>query len=506
MSQQIVGARISTKGIRKSFPGVLALDGVDFDAKPGRVHAVVGENGAGKSTLMKLLGGLYRPDAGKVLIDDTPVELRSPNHALLAGICVIHQELDLAPHLTAAENLHLGREPKRMRIFTDKAAMTLAATTLFADMETPIPVDVPVGHLSLALQQMVEIGKAVSRQARIIIMDEPTSSLADHEVEVLYRLIRRLRDRGTTIIYISHRMKEIFDLSNDLTVMRDGRIVGGGEIKKFSRAEIVRLMVGRDIDESRRRGDEPHQDTVLSVDKLNAPEFHDISFSLRRGELLGIGGLAGCGRESLLRALYGLSPTTSGTIQLDGKVITLESPSAAIRNGIAYLSEDRRHEGIFTQMGVRDNVTISVLHRLALPIVGLLPLVAEDREMARHEQGMSIRYAAPHQPIGQLSGGNQQKVLLARALATDCRVLILSEPTRGVDIGAKEEIYRLLEQLNAKGVSILVVSSDLPELLQICHRCLVMFQGRVTGEISRHEMSEEAIMHLATGAGHEAAS
>ncbi len=491
---------IAAVGIRKSFPGVMALDGVDFAAAAGRVHAVVGENGAGKSTLMKVLGGVHAPDSGTVRVDSEPVRFRSPHEAIRAGISVIYQELDLAPHLTAAENIHLGREPRRHLLATDRGAMTRAAESVFSELDVRVPADEPVGNLSLADQQIVEIAKAIARQSRAIIMDEPTSALTDREVAVLYRVIRQLRAEGRAIVYISHRLQEVFDLADDVTVMRDGRVVGGGALAGFGRSDIVRMMVGREISENNRRCDRPGTDVVLRAHGLTAPgEFAGVTFDLRAGETLGLCGLAGCGREELARALSGLRPYAAGTVELLGALLPAARPAEAIRRKMAFLSENRREEGIFAQMSVTANVTVMVLRRLARRWTGWLPAAAERAVLARHGEALRIRYASPAQEVRLLSGGNQQKMLLARALAADCRVLILCEPTRGVDIGAKAEIYGLLARLNAQGVAVLLVSSDLPEVLAVCHRTLVMFQGRLTGDLAGERMTEDAIMHCATG-------
>ncbi|MEI8353618.1 MAG: sugar ABC transporter ATP-binding protein [Lentisphaerota bacterium] len=491
---------VTAHDIRKTFPGVVALAGVDFAAHAGRVHAVVGENGAGKSTLMKVLGGVYQPDAGTVRVAGQVAHFRSPHQAIQAGISVIYQELDLAPHLTAAENIHLGREPQRYGVWTDRAAMARATAALFEEMDVRIPADVPVGQLALADRQMVEIAKAISRQSQVIVMDEPTSSLTEHEVAVLYRIIRRLKEQGCAIVYVSHRLKEIFDLADDITVMRDGRVVGGGALRDFDRDAIVRLMVGRDVQEHARRADPVGADVALRVQGLGlAGAFEDVSFDLHVGELLGVCGLAGCGREELARAVFGLCSYDRGSVELLGQPLPAAGPQAAIRRKLGFLSEDRRGEGIFAQMSVSANLTIMILRRLAWRVVGWLPDAAERAELAQHTAAMRIRYAAPGQEVRLLSGGNQQKVLLARILATGCRVLILCEPTRGVDIGAKAEIYALLRELNRQGVAVLLISSDLPEVLEVCHRTLVMFQGRLTGNLSREAMSEEAIMQCATG-------
>jgi len=491
---------VSAHGIRKSFPGVVALDGVDFTAQASRVHAVVGENGAGKSTLMKVLGGVYQQDAGTVLMDGNPVNLRSPHQAIVAGISVIYQELDLAPHLTAAENIHLGREPRRHGVLTDHAAMSRATSALFEEMDVSIPADVPVGQLSLADRQMVEIAKAISRKSRVIIMDEPTSSLTEREVGVLYKIIRRLREQGCAIVYISHRFKEIFDLADDVTVMRDGRVVGGGLLRDFDRAAIVRMMVGRDVQENSRRTGQVGSEAALRVQGLSLQGvFNDVSFDLHAGETLGMCGLAGCGREEVARALFGLCSYDRGSIELLGKPLPPEGPAAAIRRGLGFLSEDRRSEGIFAQMSVSANMTLMILRRLAWRVSGWLSSAAERAVVDSHTVSMKIRYAFPSQEVRLLSGGNQQKVLLARILATGCRVLILCEPTRGVDIGAKNEIYALLRELNRQSVAVLLISSDLPEVLEVCHRAVVMFQGRLAGNLAREAMSEETIMHCATG-------
>lgn len=487
--------------ISKQFPGILALDRVDFDVAEGEVHALVGENGAGKSTLMKIFGGLYRPDSGQVELRGDPLALNSPHEAIRAGISVIYQELDLAAHLTVAENIYLGREPRRLGALVDRREMHRRAAELLHSLELPIPGDTLVSRLPLASRQMVEIAKALSREARVLIMDEPTAALSDHETQALFNLVRRLRSEGRAIIYISHRLKEIFDIADRVTVMRDGRTMGTHAIGAVSRPDIVRLMVGRKIDESARRaGAAASGEAALRVRNLTLPgRFHDISFDLRPGEIVGLCGLAGCGREELVRAISGLDGYDAGEVNCASRRLAPRRPDLAIRQGLCLLSEDRRAEGIFAQMSVRANLTAMVLGRLARRGSGFIPPWAEDALLRSATAEMSIRYAHPHQEIRLLSGGNQQKVLLARAVASGCKVLILCEPTRGVDVGAKSEIYRLMDRLTRQGLALLVVSSDLPEVLAVCDRALVMFQGRLSGELTSAGMTEASIMFLATG-------
>jgi ABC-type sugar transport system ATPase subunit len=479
------------------------LDRVDIDIYPGQVHAVVGENGAGKSTLMKLLGGVYQPDSGQITLRGKRVSLRSPHEAIRAGVSVIYQELDLAGHLTVAENIYLGREPRRLGLLTDHRALHRRATDLLADLGIHIPGDTFVNRLGLASCQMVEIAKALSRDARIIIMDEPTASLSERETAVLFALVRRLRSEGRAIVYISHRLKEIFEIADHVTVMRDGRIVGSHSIGQVTRRGLVRMMVGREIDESAHRPAAAGAPMLRVRDLSLQNKFANVSFDLHEGEIVGISGLAGCGREELVRAIFGLRSYDSGSVELAGRRLPRGRPDLSIQRGLCFLSEDRRSEGIFAQMSVRANLTAMVLRKLAMRLSGLIRPSAERALLRRYTGEMSIKYALGGQEIRLLSGGNQQKVLLSRAVAGGGKVLILCEPTRGVDVGAKSEIYDLMNRLTRQGMALLVVSSDLPEILCVCDRSLIMFQGRLTGDISAAELTEESIMLCATGEGPE---
>ena len=496
---------IELKNIVKTFYGVKALDNVSLSMRKGEIHAVVGENGAGKSTIMKILGGLYFADSGEVYIDGEKRHINTVQAALKNGVSVVYQELHLMPDLTVAENIYLHKLPTRYA-FVNKRKMNQDAQALLDELQVDIKATTPMSLLSVSQQQMVEIAKALSHGTDIVIMDEPTAALNIKEVEALYRIIKNLKAGGKTIIYISHRLKEIFDISDRVSVLRDGQYIGTYPTGEINQSELVEKMVGREISQYYTTADHPYGETVLEVRGL-AKEgmFSDISFELHKGEILGVAGLMGCFREEIVQSFYGLVQPDAGEITLDRQTVfsaekkmnLISTPQKAIRRGIGYVTEDRKNAGIFALMTARENLTISVLRLLAK--FGLVPAGAEQELLGTYTKKMNMKYRAHHQRINSLSGGNQQKFLLARTLATDCRVLIMLEPTRGIDVGAKAEIFSLLEELARSGMAIIVISSELQEIIGNCHRTLVIFQGALTGEIDKKDFDETLIMQCATG-------
>jgi ribose transport system ATP-binding protein len=499
MAQPLLEAR----QISKFFAGVRALKGVSLAVYPGEVLAVVGENGAGKSTLMKILAGVQAPDSGELLVEGAVREIGSVQQALLLGIALIHQELNLAETLDVGANIFLGREPHccgwvDARRISREARLVLERVGLSVDPATL------VGDLTIGQQQLVEIAKALSVNARVLIMDEPTSSLSDHETKVLLSLIRELRSKGVGIVYISHRLGEVQGLADRVEVLRDGENAGRLSKDEISHSAMVQLMVGRDLSQFY-----PHQShqtgaVVLDVVGLRTRAYpgKTVDFQLRAGEVVGMAGLVGAGRSELLEALFGVVPALQGTVRVSGVVVSPRSPREAMNAGIALVPEDRKRQGLFLEMGVRENLSIASLHREQ--VGGFLNRYKERALCEEMIPAMRIKTAGVDQPVQFLSGGNQQKVVIGKWLATRPSVFLLDEPTRGVDIGAKQEIYRLMEELAAKGAAVLFVSSDLEEILGLSDRVLVLHEGRLSGELHRNELSEEAVMRLATAAQNEA--
>lgn len=491
-------AYIELKNITKTFFGVTALDNVSLSIEKGEVHAIVGENGAGKSTIMKILGGMYFADGGEVYIDNKKCVIRSVADALNIGVSVVYQELNLMSELTVAENIYLHSLPKKDGIIVDQSTMNKNAQKLLDEMDVSFQATDYIGMLSISEQQMVEIAKALSHDTSIIVMDEPTASLNDKEVETLYKLIEKLKKQGKTIIYISHRLKEIFDLTDRLSILRDGSYVGTYVTAEITQKEMVEKMVGREVKEQYTTADHEPGEVILEVKNLTKEGvYNDVSFSLRRGEILGFAGLMGCRREEIVKTLYGLIQADSGDILLEGKRINPKGPRDAIKNGIGFVTEDRKGAGIFGLMSVRENITINILDKIRKgPIIDANQ---EQKLLGDYTDKMNMKYSGYFQKINSLSGGNQQKFLLARALASGCKVLIMLEPTRGIDVGAKAEIYSLLQELSKEGMAIIIVSSELPEIIGNCHRTLAVFQGRITGDIDKLEMKETFILQCATG-------
>ena len=482
------------EGIVKSFPGVKALRGAHLEVAPGEVHALMGENGAGKSTLMKVLGGVHPLDEGAMTWQDRPFRPHSPHQARQAGIEFIHQELMLAENLSVAENILLGHLPARHGVVDWKAAHQQAAGAA-ARLGVELPLAERAGTLNVGTRQMVEIARAMSGNASLIVMDEPTAALTEKEAAHLFDVIRRLREQGTAIVYISHRMPEVFTLSDRITVMRDGSTVGTWCKDEVTPDAIVRHMVGRDVTDQFAPRKAKIGEPVLEVEGLTSTRVHDISLTVRAGEIVGLAGLVGAGRTELARALMGADRVLSGSVKVGGQPVKADHPAAAIRYGIGYVTEDRKGDGLLLGRSIEENVALGSLARLSHN--GFMDAGAARRMVDASMQAFKVRASGPQQVVGTLSGGNQQKVLMARWLALQCKVLILDEPTRGVDVGARAEIYALIEEMAEKGMALLLISSDLPELLGLSDRIVVIREGRVAGRFERAAATPEAVMAAA---------
>ena len=498
---QATAPRLRAEKISKAFSGVQALSEVSLDVRAGEVLALMGENGAGKSTLLRVLSGDHEPDSGSLILDGSPITFAAPAEAHRAGLRVIQQEPEIVPHVSVAENIYLGELPRRGRILNKRELFTRVRADLerygFAEAIDPGTIGT---DLSPAQRQMVEILRALASPVRVIAFDEPTSSLSDHEVEALFGLIRRLRDDGVAIIYVSHRMPEIFTIADRVAVLRDGRFVGERPVAATDTAELVRMMVGRDLSEMfvrtpRDVADGDAADPVLEVSDLETDDVHGVSLQVRAGEVVGLGGLMGAGRSELAHAVVGDVPIRSGSVAVAGQRLRLRDPADALRAGIGFAPEERKAQALLLRRSVRDNISLAILTRLTR--MGIVRR-AEERDIARRfVRQLSIRTPSIEQEVGNLSGGNQQKVVLARWLARRPKVLILDEPTRGVDVGAKAEIYSIINQLAEEGMALLVISSEMPELLGLCDRVLVMQGGRISGELARSEATEERVLALA---------
>lgn len=488
--------RLSARGLTKQYGGVTVLDGVDLDVAAGEVRALVGENGAGKSTLIKILSGAVTPERGEVRLDGERLPPGRPLEIRARGVSVVYQELTLVPDLSVAENVFLGREDGRSLL--RRSAMRVRAQQLLDELGVAVDAREPVRGLSVAHQQMVEIARALVTEAKVLILDEPSASLSAHEVDTLMAVVARLRARGLAIVYVSHRLEEIFRACDTVTVLRDGRHVRTDRAAAFTRESLIRDMVGRDVSEEFPPRTPAPGEVALVVRGLSAPpRFHDVSFEVRRGEIVGVAGLVGSGRTSAALATVGAVPA-KGLVTLDGQPAAFRSPADAVAGGLAYVTEDRKARGIFPMLGVRDNITVS--HLAAFSRLGLIAGRRERAAAADLARRFDIRMAGLDQPAGTLSGGNQQKALVARYLVRPPRVLILDEPTRGVDVGARAEIYRAMNRLTDEGLGILMISSDLPEVMGMSDRIVVMCEGRTVGELSRAEATPERIMALATPA------
>ncbi len=534
MSEPTEVPLLRTEQLSKTFPGVVAVDRVDFDVLPGEVHALVGENGAGKSTLIKILGGVYQADSGRILFGGREASFTSTHQSQTSGISVIYQEFNLIPDLSVAENIYIGREPKTAGLLLHWSRLNARARELLDLLDMPIDPRRYVGDLSVAERQMVEIAKALSYESRLIIMDEPTATLTGKEVRKIFEIIRTLRRRGVSIIYISHRLEEAFELAGRITVLRDGQKIGTRRTAETSREEIIEMMVGRVVKDyftraeggasrlpktaamrtsredamrassatpaSAPAGAAERREPLLEVRGYSvADHVEDLDFAVYRGEILAVAGVIGSGVHGLLQSLYGVLPKKAGEVLFEGRPVSIGKPRDAIRLGIGYVTEDRKNAGILPDMSVLHNLTLIVIRALCW-LRGLF--IREAEELARFQQirqALDIKLAGPNQRVIFLSGGNQQKVLIGRTLLTDCKALILLEPTRGIDIGAKAEIHRLLRELAGRGMSIILTSSELPELVNLPDRCIVLYKGRKAAEFTRETMSSEGLVAAQIG-------
>lgn len=486
------------EGIRKTFPGVVALDSVDFDLRRGEVHVLLGENGAGKSTLIKMLSGAYQPDSGRVLVDGEEVRVHGAQDSERLGIATIYQEFNLVPDLTVAENIFLGRQPRRYGLI-DRKRMEAEAAELLERVGVSVSPRARVRELGIARLQMVEIAKALSLNARVLIMDEPTAVLTSEEVEKLFSIVRRLREDGVGIVFITHHLEEIAALGDRVTVIRDGKSVGQVPAST-TEDELVRLMVGRSIEQQyprvRAAGDDGSGTALLTVEGLTRDGvFHDVSFEVRAGEVVGIAGLVGAGRTEVVRAVFGADPYDKGTVKVAGSALRRHDVNASMAAGIGLIPEDRKGQGLLLDASVEENLGLVTMR--AATHVGLVDLKGQRAAAARIAEQLGVRMAGLGQHVRTLSGGNQQKVVIGKWLLADTKVLILDEPTRGIDVGAKVEIYQLVNELTAAGAAVLMISSDLPEVLGMSDRVLVMAQGRIAGELSADEATQDSVMALA---------
>ncbi|QHQ63689.1 ATP-binding cassette domain-containing protein [Anaerocolumna sedimenticola] len=489
---------LTMKGIDKSFPGVHALDHVDFEVKKGEVHALMGENGAGKSTLMKVLTGIYKKDSGTITYEGRELEFNNPKEAQDAGVVIVHQELNMMGHLTVAQNIFIGREFMKGKLIDD-AKMNEEAGKLFDKLNINIDPNEKMNKLTVGKQQMCEIAKAISHDAKVIVFDEPSAALTESEIEELFKIIKDLRSRGLGIVYISHRMDEIKVITDRVTVMRDGGYVGTLITKDSTKNDIINMMVGRVIYEDPKTESNVSKDApvVLKVEHLNAGKMvRDVSFELHKGEILGFSGLMGAGRTETARALFGADPIESGDIYINGKKVDIKSPMDAVANGIGYLSEDRKRFGIVVQKTVAENTTMAALDNF---MSGIFINKKKEKEVTKkYIEQLKTKTPSTDQLVVNLSGGNQQKVVIAKWLVRNCDILIFDEPTRGIDVGAKNEIYHLMNELVAEGKSIIMISSEMTEILRMSDRIVVMCEGKKTGEIDIAEATQEKIMNAAT--------
>ena len=492
---------LEMRNISKRFPGVVALDHVSLNVKSGTVHCIVGENGAGKSTLMKILSGLYVPDEGEILIDGEEVVIKSPVDAMQKGISIIQQELAVAPELTVAQAVFLNREPMKFGgLIVDSRKMEEETQAILDRQNLPIRATQKMKELSIAQKQMIEIGKAVSFDAKVIIMDEPTSAISDREVEELFRTIRQLRANDVAVIYISHKMEELAQIADEVTILRDGKYIGSWPMKELTPSMIISRMVGRDISNRYPKDNAVKENVVLEAEGLTAADgksFRNISFTVHAGEIFGLSGLMGAGRTEVVRSIFGLDPLGSGTLRIEGKDTVIHNPTEAIRNGVAMVTEDRRKYGVVLVRSIRENISLPNLDLFSGPV--MIDQRKEKEKCREIFDSLSIKAPSLETATANLSGGNQQKVVLVKWLLRTPKVLILDEPTRGIDVGAKYEIYQLMNQIANQGVAIVFISSELPEILGMCDRVLVMCEGKATGLLTREEMSQESIMRYAVG-------
>lgn len=490
---------LEMKGITKTFPGVHALNDVTFSVEKGKIHALVGGNGAGKSTLMKILSGAISPDSGTIYVDGKKVIINSPEAAKKLGIAIIYQELDLVPTLNAVQNVFLGCEIRNKSGLLDDKAMINQAAELFERLELKVPLNKPVGKFRVAQKQMIEIAKALHKNAEILVMDEPTAALTDHDADILFDIVLRLKEKGVTIVYISHRLEEVYKICDKVTVLRDGNIIGTNYTKNLSHQNLIKMMINRDINQIFPETTCKPGIEALRVDKLNIKGvLNDISINVCTGEVVGIAGLVGSGRTELLRAIFGADPIDSGSIYVGGKKARIKSPNCGMKYGLGFVPEDRKDQGVILNMSVKGNISIACLSSLAKS--GAI----DERKVNALAKGLTeqlkVKFTDLRQMVSSLSGGNQQKIVLAKWLATKAKVLIFDEPTRGIDVGAKNEIYNLLRSLAKDGLAVIMVSSDLEEVLGLSDRIYVMRNGSITGEVPGKGASQEEVLSLAMGA------
>jgi galactofuranose transport system ATP-binding protein len=493
---------LEVRRVTKRFPGVLALDDVSFELRPGEVHALVGENGAGKSTLIKVITGVYRPDEGQVLFNGEEVSFADPRESQAAGISTIYQEINLIPLLSVAQNVFLGREPRNSLGLIDKASMNREAAEILERYGIQADVTAPLRSLGLGVQQMVAIARAISVDARAVIMDEPTSSLEAREVETLFGVIGQLREEGVGVIYVSHRLEELYEICDRVTVLRDGRVAHTGKLSDISRLQLIAHMLGRELAEVEKEGatgfSEEHEtarEPILVAQGLTQhPRLREVSLDVRPGEVVGLAGLLGAGRSETAKAIFGAEPLDSGSVRMEGKDIKTGSPGAAIKAGIAFLPEDRKLEGIIPDLSVKENIVAAAMPRLAR--AGMVSEKVQAELVEEFMQSLGIKASSPDQPVRELSGGNQQKVLLARWLCMNPKVLILDEPTRGIDVGAKAEIQKLVDDLAVKGLGVILISSELEEMTEGSDRVVALREGTVVGSLSEEEITEGNLMEM----------
>jgi len=488
--------------IDKYFPGVKALDNARLQIKPGEVHALLGENGAGKSTLMKILSGQYFPDEGKIIYFGEEIKIKSSSEALKLGISMIHQELSPLKDMTVAENLFVGREPKKNGIL-DKKKMNVKAAEYLNEYELNVKTTGKVRELNIAQMQMLEIIRAATYRTKVVIMDEPTSSLTDEEVRILFRTIANLKERGVSIIYISHRMEEIFEIADRATIFRDGQYIGTRIVEDVNQDELISMMVGRSVEDIFPKVEVEIKDKILEVKNLTRTgKFKDISFELKKGEILGFAGLIGAGRSEVMNAIFGIEKLTSGEITIEGKPVTIKCPKDAIRHGIGFVTEDRKGNGLVLVRSVLENISLPTLPKMNKGLI--LKKRSEISRCVEYIKKLNVKTPTPRTLVGSLSGGNQQKVILAKWMMAKPKILILDEPTRGIDVGAKAEIYTLMCKLAAEGMAIILISSELPEVMSMCDRLIVMGNGKIKGEFNRQEIldkeiTQEKVLSVAIG-------
>jgi len=486
--------------IKKEFPGALALDGISFSVLRGEINALVGENGAGKSTLMNISSGVYKQTSGKVIFEGKELNLDNPKQAQALGISIIHQEFSLIPYLNTVENIFLGRELRKNNGLLDKQRMKKEAEKLLKRIDVKVDLDALVDDLSVAEKQFIEIAKAISINAKFLILDEPTAPLTGKEVKHLFSLMRTLKKNGVTMIFISHHMEELFEIADRVTIFRDGKFVAIESITKLTEDSIIRMMVGRELKDvyPKTKFDKENQEVVLEVKGIKNNRVNNVSFKLNKGEILGLSGLVGSSRTEVIRALIGADKVESKEVYIKGKRVNIKNPYDALKYGIALIPEDRKSQGLILGWSVRNNISLAGLNKFKNKY-GFINKIKESREVKNYVSSLKIKTPGIDQLVKNLSGGNQQKVVISKCLNTGCDILIFDEPTRGIDVGAKAEIYKLMRQLVEKGISIIMISSELQEILGMSDRILVMCKGKITGELSNEEADQEKIMYYATG-------